>query len=45
MCIRDSYDPEQVKNILITKHEWPSHHADEVKVVAEKIKQLSLIHI
>ncbi len=33
------YDPEQVKNILITKHEWPSHHADEVKVVAEKIKQ------
>ncbi len=34
-----TYDPEQVRNILITKHEWPSHHADEVKVVAEKIKQ------
>jgi len=33
------YDPEQVKNILITKYRWQSHHADEVKVVAEKIKQ------
>ena len=34
-----TYDPEKVKNILITKYGWQPDHANEVKVVAEQIKQ------
>lgn len=34
-----TYDPEKVKNILITKYGWQPDHADDVKIVAEKIKQ------
>lgn len=34
-----TYDPEKVKNILITKYGWQPDHANDVKIVAEKIKQ------
>jgi hypothetical protein len=32
-----NYSPEDVKSRLIRDHKWEPHHAEEVKVVAEKV--------
>lgn len=32
-----SYSPEDLKSRLIRDHKWEPHHAEEVKVVAEKV--------